>query len=212
MICVSVEEPTLELIFKAIENEELAEIRLDLIDLLEKEIETLFYQNIKLIATCRPGKYSDSQRKAILKKSIEAGAAFVDIELEASDDFKTEIVTLAKKKKCKVIISYHNYDNTPPKGELDQVIDWCFNSGADIAKIVCKVNHISDNARLLSLYEQDKEIIAFGMGEKAKFTRIAAPFLGAPFTYASVSTGKETADGQIDKTTLAKLLEILENV
>jgi len=212
MICVSVEEPTLELIFKAIENEELAEIRLDLIDLLEKEIETLFYQNIKLIATCRPGKYSDSQRKAILKKSIEAGAAFVDIELEASDDFKTEIVTLAKKKKCKVIISYHNYDNTPPKGELDQVIDWCFSSGADIAKIVCKVNHISDNARLLSLYEQDKEIIAFGMGEKAKFTRIAAPFLGAPFTYASVSTGKETADGQIDKATLAKLLEMLENV
>ena len=212
MICISIAEPTLELIFKAIENEELAEIRLDLIDLSEKEIETLFSQNIKLIATCRPGKYSDNKRKTILKRSIEAGAAYVDIELEATDDFKTEIVTFAKKKNCKVIISYHNYDNTPPKGELEQVVDWCFECGADIAKIVCKVNHISDNARLLSLYEQDKEIIAFGMGEKAKFTRIAAPFLGAPFTYASVSMGKETADGQIDKTMLAKLLEMLENV
>ncbi len=212
MICISIAEPTLELIFQAIGNEELAEIRLDLINLSEKEIKTLFSQNIKLIATCRPCKYSDTKRKEILKNSIKAGASYVDIELEASDDFKTEIATLAKKKSCKVIISYHNYDNTPLKRELDQVIDWCFKSGADIAKIVCKVNHISDNARLLSLYEPDKEIIAFGLGLKAKITRIAAPFLGAPFTYASISAGKETADGQINKATLAKLLEMLKNV
>ena len=213
MICVSIAEPTHDLILKAIKNEEIAEIRLDLTESLsEEDIELIFSQDVKLIATCRPGRYSDSERSRILMKAVESGAAYVDIELESPEDFKRDITAKAKEKGCKVIISYHDYGKTPPKEELDRIIEWCFDSGADIAKIVCMVRNNADNAKLLSLYRMNKDIIVFGMGKKSKFTRIIAPLLGAPFTYASLSPGRETGDGQIDKAMLVKFLELFKSV
>jgi 3-dehydroquinate dehydratase len=50
------------------------------------------------------------------------------------------------------------------------------------------------------------------MGKEAQITRIAAPLLGAPFTYAALESGRETAPGQLDKDTLAALLKLLKNV
>jgi len=190
----------------------LVEIRLDLTPLSDQEIEKIFSQSVKLVATCRPGKLSEDKRKALLKKSIESGADYADIELEATDSYKKELIDAAKKNSCKVIISYHNNEKTPSRGELDQVVGWCFDSGADIAKIACLVSTPAESARILSLYDNDRPVIAIGMGEAGRFTRVAAPFLGAPFTYASLSSGKETAEGQIDKKTLEDLLERLKGV
>ena len=47
------------------------------------------------------------------------------------------------------------------------------------------------------------------MGEKGKITRIIAPLLGSFCTYVSLSSGKETADGQIDKKTLEEAIKNL---
>jgi 3-dehydroquinate dehydratase-1 len=126
-----------------------------------------------------------------------------------------------------VILSYHNFKTTPPGDKLERIIDQCFLEGADIAKVACQVHFLSDCVRLLSLYgyqpldgktsgENDNRdtgdsrgIIAIGIGEKGKITRVAAPLLGAPFTYASIVTGLETAPGQVDADTLAKIYRLL---
>ena len=212
MICISIKDTNYDACKAALQNVELAEIRLDEVDLKDNEIKELFASPASLIATCRPGKIPDEDRLKLLKKAIEAGAKYVDIELEMPDAFKEEIRKSAKKHNCNVIISYHNFEKTPPTRELEEILEWCFESKADIAKIACKSNSKSDNARILSLYNDEGNLVAIGMGEEGKITRIAAPLLGAPFTYASVSKGKETAEGQIDIKTMKKILEILRSV
>ena len=47
------------------------------------------------------------------------------------------------------------------------------------------------------------------MGNKGRITRIAAPLLGSPFTFASLSKGKETAEGQIEKDILEQMMRLL---
>jgi 3-dehydroquinate dehydratase-1 len=105
-----------------------------------------------------------------------------------------------------VIVSHHDYERTPERPALEACVSACFEAGADIAKIACMIRSDRESARLLALLDTDREIVVVGMGERGKLTRILAPLLGSPFTYASLSQGKETADGQIDRKTLRELL------
>jgi len=195
---------------------ELAEIRLDGADLSFDEIHRIFTFHANLIATYRPkaGNEAPGKRKMALLTAVEAGAAYVDVEIEAGAPYKKEVMQAARQQGCRVIISYHNYINTPSKKQLEAIIEQCFSEGADIAKIACQVNSEADSARILSLYDypgqlHQGKVAAIGMGEKGKITRLAAPLLGAPFTYASTSMGKETAPGQLDKDTLEKILDLI---
>jgi len=218
MICLCIGKPAVDRCKELLPDVELAEIRLDGSALSLDEIGQIFSLPSKLIATCRPnpGIRGEAERKNLLLSAIEAGAAYVDIEIEAEVDFKKEIMRAARLKGCRVILSYHNYENTPPKSKLEAVIARCFSEGADIAKIACQVHSQPDNARILSLYDikinkksNNQQIIAIGMGEKGKVTRVAAPLLGAPFTYAAPSPRSETGPGQLDKETLARIYELL---
>lgn len=211
MICVSVAESTVERCLKTLKNIEFAEIRLDKMKIDKEGVKKIFSKKKRLIATCRPGGKNEKERKELLLSAINAGARYVDIEVDACDDYKKKIAAAAKAKRCAVIISYHNYKKTPLRAELEQIVNWCFESGADIAKIACTVNSNADNARLLGLLDCDKtrykKIIVIGMGELGKITRIVAPLLGARFTLASVCKGKETAKGQISKDKLEKIIK-----
>jgi len=213
MICLCIGNPSVPLCQKLLPVVELAEIRLDGADLSPNEIQRIFTLHANLIATFRPGPGDDApeKRKMALLTAVEAGAAYVDIEIEAGAEYKKQIIQTARQQECQVILSYHNYENTPSKKYLETIIEQCFSRGADIAKIACQVHSEADSARILSLYDYPGQIYqgkitAIGMGEKGKITRLAAPLLGAPFTYASQSTGKETAPGQLDKETLEKIL------
>jgi 3-dehydroquinate dehydratase type I len=204
MICACIAEPSLQACIDAAAGESLAEIRLDLARLSIEEVDEIFGQPLKLIATCRPGPFPEAQRLDLLKRAVRAGAAYLDIEIEAA--FKEEMVSFCRAHTCAVIVSYHNYVETPPLPNVRQVVNDCFDSGADIAKVACLVQGHADSARLLALYDDERAIVALGMGELAKITRVAAPLLGAPFTYASVGSGQETAPGQIDSDTLRKII------
>ncbi len=213
MICLCIGKPSVGLCQELLPGVELAEIRLDGADLSADEIRRIFTLHDNLIATYRPSTGTDSagKRKMALLTAMEAGAAYVDIEIEAGAAYKKEIMQTARQRECRVILSYHNYDNTPSKKQLEMIIEQCFSEGADIAKIACQVHSEADSARILSLYDypgqlHQGKIAAFGMGEKGKITRLAASFLGSPFTYASLSRGNETAPGQLDKDTLERIL------
>ena len=110
-----------------------------------------------------------------------------------------------------MIISYHNHEETPLRQALTLMVEECFDLGADIAKIVCRVQSPQDCVRLLSLYETRQNVIALGLGRLGVITRIAAPFLGAPLTYASLGPGKETAEGQPDYKTLETVMKFVRN-
>lgn len=214
MICVSLGELDFEQCLAALQGLELAEIRLDRMNLSTRQIEEIFSLPKRLIAAFRPGSESVEERKTAMLAAISAGAGWVDIGLEAADDYKKEIIQAARSRDCRVIVSFHDFEATPPAHELEDRIEECFDAGADIAKLACLVRSAAECARIISLYEsfvhRKGRLIALGMGEKGRLTRVAAPLLGAPFTFAALSAGKETAPGQMDIEQMNKVLAILK--
>ena len=213
MICTSIGNCSVDECISAINGSPFSEVRLDSIKSIDAHgVKKIFSQKAKLIATCRPDSKSESAQKELLFAAIDAGAAYVDIEVDAEDAYKNEVVKKAKSKGCKIIMSYHDFEKTPVRQELDQIIIWCFDSNADIAKIACQVNSDQDASRLLGLLDDKRKIVVVGMGQKGKIVRIAAPLLGSPFTYASLSGGKETASGQIPRKEMERILRVLSSV
>ena len=212
MICVSLAEKTVQDCQKVLEGIEFAEIRLDRMKTVPSEVEKLFGSHPKLMATCRPGPYRREMRLKLLSTAIAAGASYVDIEVDADAEYTRAVLAATKKNRCRVIVSYHNTKGTPGKSELKSILRACFDSGGDLAKIACHVREEKENVRLLSLLEDDENVLVIGLGQKGRKTRILAPLLGSPFTYASLSKGKETAEGQLDWKTLKNLIETFKNV
>ncbi|MCK5760924.1 MAG: type I 3-dehydroquinate dehydratase [Candidatus Delongbacteria bacterium] len=209
MLCLSVGKATVEECLEIIKNSELSEIRLDLNIYHEEDIKRIFSSGANLIATCREGKYNNDERKNIISKAIEFGAKYVDVELTCDLSVKDQVINVAKKSDCKVIISYHNHDKCPNKEHMKNIINRCFDSKADIAKIVAKVNTSQDIMNIMSLYDTDKEIIALGMGELGRITRVAAPFFGAPFTYAYPKGMRRTAHGQFSEEKMRDIINLI---
>lgn len=187
------------------EGADLVELRLDYFKNLNKE-------NIKkLIKNCRKpviltnrkksegGLFggNESRRIGILKNALDCGAGYVDIEYSSD---KNSIKNLIQNKKTtKVIVSCHNFKETPDN--VREIYNNIKNLNPDLIKIVAKANSVTDNFRLFELIKdadkEKKNIIAFCMGPYGQFGRIMSLILGSKITYASMEKGKESADGQL---------------
>jgi len=212
MICVSVDAVDYDFCESILRKHQLIEFRLERTSMSLSEIKELFAMPNRMIAVCRPGRFDETKKLKLLSTAMDAGAMFVDIEYESSKELIDEIKTLSKKSNSKLIISYHNYESTPSIEELTNIINECFLLGADIVKIACKSNSETDNITLLSLYSkvESGKLISLGMGNIGKITRLAAPSLGAPFTYASLEKDMETAPGQIDLVSMKKIYDLMK--
>ena len=208
-ICVSIANTSFDNILNILHEVGMAEIRIDLLDLMPNQLELIFSHHKNLIATCRKGKYDEQQRATLLTRAIEAGAAWVDLEIETTPEWRKPIIELAKKKKCKVIVSWHCFGKTPDDSELYSIVDSLYSAGADVAKIACLSHNKADSARMLGLYSKYHNLVAIGMGKAGFITRITALTLGAPFTFASIENNS-TAPGQIDFKDMEKLINKLE--
>ncbi len=208
MICTSLQNKSFEEILLILEDPavEMAEIRLDRCPLTDAEIEELFSESdTPLIATCRLSECA-SEQEALhrLRTAIEAGARFADLEIEAPAPVSKEFQRLCRKHGTEVIRSYHDFGHTPDLEVLQMALARCFRYGADIAKIVTTCHSAEDAARIESLYSIVLEgvdslqgrLVAFGMGEAGRETRLDCLRRGAPFSFAALSEEDATAPGQ----------------
>ena len=210
-LCTSIPALPLAQIRQLVEKSDLAEIRLDLLGSAANEVQELFaIYGKKMIATCRAGQHTEVERTALLKTAIDAGCAYVDLEIDASVAFLDYLIPYAKEKKCTLILSYHNYEETPDRESLELTIMEAKACGADIVKIAAMVNEPQDMARLLALYAHHQNIIVIGMGDKAKISRPISLFLGAPFTYVSPDGEATTAPGQFSESEMRELLRKMQ--
>lgn len=208
-ICVSIGNVDFQAISTLLPTLSLAEIRIDLLNLSRDELKHLFSLHENLIATYRPKEAEFDLMLSILTYAIDCGAAWVDIDIETPTEVIRKITAKAIAVNCKVIISYHNYDSTPSISELNEIVARCQAHNAALVKIACMANSPNDCARMLSLYENHSNILAFCMGDIGTITRIAAPLMGAPFTYAGLQE-KQTAPGQPDYLSLNNLLNTIK--
>ena len=201
MICTSIGGGrNLEQILEILDRPEveMAEIRIDLCNLSDDDIRELFSgTDTPLVATCR----GDAERLAL---AIEAGAAYADLELEAPASQSRFIQKTCTRCGTLLIRSYHDMHGTPDLEVLEMALARCFRYGADIAKVVTLCRNEADAARVESLYSVvlegvdslESRLIAFGMGEAGRESRLECLRRSAPFTYASVDGDESTAPGQ----------------
>jgi 3-dehydroquinate dehydratase-1/3-dehydroquinate dehydratase/shikimate dehydrogenase len=211
-VCVSIGEQTYSGIVTALERVDFAEIRLDVSRIAKSEIRAIFSSGKQLVATCREGVYGRDERLDRLVEAISAGAAFVDVETEADDDFRKTISKYARANNCKIIVSYHNFESTPSLAEMCNIVETCRKQDADIVKLVATARNQSDAARVMSLYAGDfgASLVAFAMGDAGLITRVACVFLGAPYTYAAISDDKPLAEGQISVEKIKNIMNTLK--
>ena len=191
MICVTLQNRSLEEIFDILENNspviQMAEIRLDRCPLDEDEISELFSSSdTPLIATCRvagDGNGTWEEAEAKLQTAIEAGAAFIDLEIEAPKEMGKRLRRLCSEYGTRMIRSCHFFDGTPSIEVLRETAERCRKFGGEIAKIAVSASSEEDVARVLSLYEDCEEgrLVAFAMGEAGCSSRLECLRLGSPF-------------------------------
>ena len=56
----------------------------------------------------------------------------------------------------KIILSSHNFTDTPSDGDLEAIMSQMWKAGADIVKIATTAKDITDCARVLTLLETSK--------------------------------------------------------
>jgi len=209
MICIPLGGIGYEECLSMARKEAFVEFRFDLLTLSLEQVKDVVSTANSCIATCRPGKMKEADRKETLTAAIQAGADYVDIEVESDRAFMNDIIQLARSQDTTIIISYHNFEGTPALAVLEQIVSDCRRAGADLVKIASQVNQARDLQNLFSLYKPELRMVIIGMGEQGVISRVAAPLLGAEFTFAAAETGQETAPGQISKD---KLLSIIRQI
>lgn len=211
MICTTIQNRTLEEIMNLLETSEpriqMAEIRLDRCPLSIDEIEYLFSSSdTPLVATCRVvddgnGTWEEAEEK--LTAAVEAGAAFLDLEIEAPKEIGKRLRRACTEYGTTMIRSSHFFTGTPLDEVLRSTVEKCRRFGGEIVKIAAMAKSEEDVARVLGLYsvaepddQRSYELIAFSMGEIGKASRLECLKLGSPFTYAALNENEVVAPGQ----------------
>ncbi len=204
MYCVSIKNEDFNFVKSIVHKYYMVELRLDFCNFDLGQIKQLIALNSNIIATLR-GKPQSIDKAKVLKTCIESGAKYVDLDI---NDNPISLIKDIRKycnvsKRTQLILSVHNYNETPPIMEIYYHYDEAKNLGANLVKLVYFSNSEEDNKTVLSLYEKYDNLVAFNMGRVGQNTRLECLRLGAPFTYVSLD-GEATAPGQLSIDTIKK--------
>lgn len=219
MICTVIQNKSFEQILQVLEHCEMAEVRLDRCALTPRQIDECFSSDVPLIATCRVAEVManepslqdvslSAQSREIkaaqiaenrLCRAIEAGARYVDVEIEAPKQMSKRVRNMAHENGTVFIRSYHDFEGTAAVDALRTLVVKCHYHGADMVKVATMASSQEDVERVLSLYEwcegmrgtdmenlADGGLVAFCMGGLGRESRLECLRRGAPFTYAAL--------------------------
>lgn len=184
---------------------DLVEVRLDFLKSFSprQDLELLIKQApLPTLFTFRPtwegGQYNgdESKRQEALRLAMELGADYIDVELKVAQDFFNSIQG-KKPEKAKIIVSSHNYENTPSAEEIGDLVARIQATGADIVKVATTALDITDNARIFQvLVNSQVPMIGLAMGERGLMSRILAAKFGGFLTFGALEAEATSAPGQ----------------
>ena len=164
--------------------------------------------SIPLIFTCRihaEGGFKKTPQAArlnLITEAIGAGAVdIVDIEMCNEPSFIESVKKVAKARGTKLILSFHNFTDTPDENTLHDKLLQAQDLGADIAKIAVMPKDYADVLTLLGATLRARTgavkvpMVTMSMGTEGVVTRVAGGLFGSDITFA---IGKSaSAPGQI---------------
>ncbi|QFZ22552.1 type I 3-dehydroquinate dehydratase [Saccharothrix syringae] len=139
---------------------------------------------------------TEDERLALFR-AVAPRVDAVDVEL-SSRDILDEVVIAAHEHDALVVVSYHNFDHTPPLDELRTTAKAARAAGADIVKISTMARSKADLKVLTTLLVDADvpEMIVIGMGATGTASRIFFPALGSRLTYTFMDA--QATSGQLD--------------
>lgn len=233
-ICVPVVETTAEAIVKAA-----AEVRGSAADLMEWRAD--FYEEVKnqekvtalltkirqelgeipLLVTYRTRAEGGSAKQELTPEEYETlnqtvlasgQADLIDVELRMGEAMAKGLIAKAHRRGEFVLLSSHDFGQTPPKEEMlrryEQMEDW----GADILKLAVMPANTEDLLTLLTVCREasvrlSRPVVAISMGDIGLESRICAEAFGSAITFGCLA--KASAPGQIDAENLAQVLRVI---
>lgn len=195
---------------------DLLEFRLDYLKELKSLDDVVKSTSLPTILTLRKqdegGKFRGSEKARIqtILKAAEKDFKYVDLEL--ATDSLANVVKELKKVGLNVIISAHNFTNTPSLPEMIRIINKERQVGADICKLITTATTRDDNVACLNLVSKvskQTDVICFAMGKLGIISRILSPLIGAYLTFATAVKGRESAPGQLTVKEMRQIYRLL---
>lgn len=196
------------------------ELRVDYIKNLSKNTIDKIAENVytNSIFTCRRvangGNFSGTiqEQKELIKYAMSLEKfAYFDIDFSQIYDWKNELND--KTKPYKIILSHHDFSRCLPYQKCVKMIDKMFESGADFAKIACKINsanNIFTMLKVLQKYKNENKNVIFAPMTDDKIVRVLASKYGSWTNFVCLNDKKNTARGQIKIDDYNKILGLLE--
>jgi len=181
------------------EGADLVELRVDA--LRDPDLERLRSLRDKpLVLTCRSpeegGKFegSEQERLAILRKALELGFDYVDVEMSSWTPELRHTPTTSK-----IVLSRHHMRDCPRN--LDRIVEQGIELGADLVKLAAKTTSLSEALRIADAGRVARMrgvgFVPVAMGPSGIATRILASRLDASWTFASARGFPSTGPGQL---------------
>lgn len=177
---------------------------------------------VPIIFTCRSHeeggfrKIDQDVRLELMGEVIATGKIdAVDLELAAGKIDIDNIKVLAKKNNVALILSYHNFIETPPVEFILKKIEQEVSMGADVAKIAVMPKSEEDvinimRATLMARRQIANPLITVAMGNLGAVTRAAGWLFGSDLTFAAGINA--SAPGQMPLEELRTAIDILQRV
>jgi 3-dehydroquinate dehydratase-1 len=173
---------------------DLFELRLDHLVRMASELENkLSRLRAPLIITARhsqeggANKLTLQQRRDLLSRFLSK-ARYIDVELRSASALNP-LLKLARTRKVRCIISFHNLKSTPSSRYLRVKARAAKAHGADIFKVATRTDTPVQLARLLDFMMQediDLAISAMGIGKLGAISRVLLARAGSALVYASL--------------------------
>ena len=215
-------------VIAANQDADLAEFRIDLLEFAadSKQVIALGHELKKvlgtkpMIATIRThnegGKLTISDAdygktyQAYLKQSF---MDMLDVEMFRDQQVVKNTVKLAHDKKVLIVMSNHDFKQTPSEDEIVKRLLKQDELGADILKIAVMPQSKQDvftlmNAKLKVSQQSKKPLLTMSMGKLGTISRIATANMGGSFSFGMI--GEASAPGQIDVTQLKQFLKTVQ--
>jgi len=186
------------------EGLDVAEIRIDQFTSFDEEhvVSTVRkFSALPTIATIRSqieggGWSGPDEDRLRLFQAVLPDVHAIDVELQ-SVPILPRLVSEARALGKVVIISNHNFRETPTPDQLDRIVRSAKDSGADLVKLSAMANSEADLRRLaaFTIEHASLGLIVIGMGHHGLASRIFFPLIGSRLTYARSEL--QTAPGQL---------------
>lgn len=151
------------------------------------------------------GNLSAAMRRGIFLSHLPF-VDVVDIELRSLAAM-SDVIDLARKRKVRVVASFHDFKKTPSADRLRALIARAAGEGADLFKVATRTDKPADVARLLELFRSPRIPVAvMGMGPLGFGSRVLFAQCGSALNYGWLH--RPNVPGQWSARELKRILDL----